>query len=248
MSEKAVSPHRATPGSVGYDLFTPIDFQIQPKEQKTVFIDLAIVPPEGYYAQLKSKSGLTILYELEVKAGVIDPDFTGNIGVVLKNNSDHPIECLAGEQIAQLLFVKVANPTLIQVTSLAKTERGEYGFGHTPTNAQLRRRFQRGLQILLDTFYDTMLLYTQDIQVVNFSNMSTGFINVIIMYKDVEERSVRLEALGNIDKDYVQTLDFLWQAIKRAAQDAPSDYSGPFSSQTLPTHNDLLKILDDLEL
>ena len=132
LSEKAVSPHRATPGSVGYDLFTPIDFQIQPKEQTTVFIDLAIVPPEGYYAQLMSKSGLTILYELEVKAGVIDPDFTGNIGVVLKNDSDHPIERLAGKQIAQLLFVKVATPTLIQVTSLAKTEWGEYGFGaHT---------------------------------------------------------------------------------------------------------------------
>ena len=132
LSGRAVSPHRATPGSVGYDLFTPIDFQIQPKEQKTVFIDLAIVPPEGYYAQLMSKSGLTILYELEVKAGVIDPDFTGNIGVVLKNNSDQPIERLAGEQIAQLLYIKVATPTLIQVTSLAKTERGEYGFGaHT---------------------------------------------------------------------------------------------------------------------
>ena len=69
---------------MGYDLFTPIDFQILPKEQKTVFIDLAIAPPEGYYAQLMSKSGLTVLYELEVKAGVIDPDFTGNIGVILK--------------------------------------------------------------------------------------------------------------------------------------------------------------------
>ena len=90
------------------------------------------MPPEGYYAQLMAKSGLTVLYQLEVKAGVIDPDFTGNIGVVLKNNSDQPIECLAGEQIAQLLFIKVTTPTLIQVTSLAKTERGEYGFGaHT---------------------------------------------------------------------------------------------------------------------
>ena len=97
MSGRAISPHQATPGSVGYDLYTPIDFQIQPKEQKTVFTDLAIMPPEGYYAQLMSKSGLTVLYELEVKAGVIDPDFTGNIGVVLKNNSDRPIECLVGE-------------------------------------------------------------------------------------------------------------------------------------------------------
>ena len=42
LSERAVSPHRATPGSVGYDLFTPIDFQIQPKEQKTVFIALLL--------------------------------------------------------------------------------------------------------------------------------------------------------------------------------------------------------------
>ena len=132
MSEKAISPHQATPGLVGYDLFTPIDLLIQPKEQRTVFVDLAVTPPEGYYAQLMSKSGLTVLYELEVKAGVIDPDFTGNIGVVLKNNSDQPIGHVAGEQIAQLLFIKVATPTLVQVTSLAETERGEHGFGaHT---------------------------------------------------------------------------------------------------------------------
>ena len=132
LSASALSPHQVTPGSVGYDLFTPVDFQILPKEQKTVFIDLAIVPPKGYYAQFMSKSGLTVSYELEVKAGVIDPDFTGNIGVVLKNNSDQSIECLAGEQIAQLLFIRVATPTLIQVNSLARTERGKYGFGaHT---------------------------------------------------------------------------------------------------------------------
>ena len=120
--------------------------------------------------------------------------------------------------------------------------------GHTPTNVQLRRRFQRGLQILLDTFHDTILLYTQDVQVVNVSDISKGFVNVIIMYKDIEGRSLKLEAVGKIDKDYVHTLDFLWQAMKRAAQEAPSDYSGPFSSLTLPTHNDLLKVLSDLEL
>ena len=73
--------------------------------------------------------------------------------------------------------------------------------GHTPTNAQLHKRFQRGLQILLDTFHDAILLSTQDIQVVNFSNISRGFVNVTIMYRDVEGRSVKLEAMGNIDKD-----------------------------------------------
>ena len=120
--------------------------------------------------------------------------------------------------------------------------------GHTLTSVQLRRRFQRGLQILLDTFHNTMLLYTQDIQIVNFSYLYNGYVNVIIMYKNIEGRSVKLEAVGKIDKDYVHTLDFLWQAMKRAAQEAPSDYSGPFSPLTLPTHNDLLKVLHELEL
>ena len=87
------------------------------------------MPPEGYYAQLMSKSGLTALYELDVKAGVIDPDYTGNIGVVLKNNSDKAVEHVASEQIAQLLFIKVATPILVQVPSLTKTQHGEYGFG-----------------------------------------------------------------------------------------------------------------------
>ena len=86
--------------------------------------------------------------------------------------------------------------------------------GRIQTNRRVRKQFQRGLQMLLDTFHDTLLLYTQDIQVVNFSDVSRGFVNVIIMYKDVEGRSVKLEAVGKIDKDYVQTLDFLWQAMK----------------------------------
>ena len=64
--------------------------------------------------------------------------------------------------------------------------------------------------MLLDTFYDTMLLYSQSIHVVNFSDISREFVNVIIMYENTEGRSVKLEAIGKIDKDYVQTLDFIW--------------------------------------
>ena len=119
--------------------------------------------------------------------------------------------------------------------------------GRTQTNTRIHRQFQQGLQMLLNTFHDTILLYTQDIHVVNFSDIPRGFVNVIIMYENIEGRSVKLEAMGKIDKNYVPTLDFIWQAMKRAAQEAPSDYSGPFSPLTLPTHNDLLKVLDDFE-
>ena len=129
LSIRSRTPRRSTPGSVGYDVFTPIDFILKPQEQKTVFVDLATTPLEGYYTQLMSKSGLAVLYEIEVKAGVIDPDYTGNIGVVLKNNSQDLFERAIGEPIAQLLFIKVVTPKFVQVQNLTPTKRGGDGFG-----------------------------------------------------------------------------------------------------------------------
>ena len=57
---------------------------------------------------------------------------------------------------------------------------------------------------------------------------------------------MKLEALGEIDDTYVHTLDFIWQAMCRAAQEPPSDYSGPFAPLTHPTPNDLVSILPDI--
>ena len=99
---------------------------------------------------------------------------------------------------------------------------------------------------MLDTFYDTILLYTQNIQVVNFSDIDKGIVNVIIAYNTEEGRSVKLEALGEIDNTYVHTLNFIWQAMQRAAQEALIDCSGPFTPLTLPTHNDLLRTLSKM--
>ena len=121
--------------------------------------------------------------------------------------------------------------------------------GHTLlTNSQIRKQFKKGLQILLDTFHDTILLYTQSIHVVNFSDISRGQVNVIIMYETVEGRSVKLEALGTLNQSYVQTLDFIWQAMRRAAQEAPSDPNSPFAPLTFPTQNDLYTVLCDFEM
>ena len=78
---------------------------------------------------------------------------------------------------------------------------------------RIRKQFKKGLQILLDTFHDTILLYTQNIQVANFSNIVKGNVNVIITYETEGGRSVKLKALGNIDNTYVHTLDFIWQAM-----------------------------------
>ena len=58
-------------------------------------------------------------------------------------------------------------------------------------------------------FHDAVLLYTQYIQVVNFSNINKGLVHVIIMYKTLEGQSVKLEAVCAIDETYIHNLDFI---------------------------------------
>ena len=121
--------------------------------------------------------------------------------------------------------------------------------GHTVlTQKQICKRFRHRLQVLLDAFHDTVLLDTQDVHVVNFSDISRDFVNVIIMYNTPEGRSVKLEALGAIDRNYTLTLEFIWQAMRRAVQEAPNDPTGPFASLTLPTQNDLHELLPNLQV
>ena len=49
LSDKCIPPERAMPDSLGYNLFTPIDFRIEPKARKVIFLDYALGIPEGDY-------------------------------------------------------------------------------------------------------------------------------------------------------------------------------------------------------
>ena len=72
--------------------------------------------------------------------------------------------------------------------------------GCIQTNKQIRKQFQQGLQMLLDTFYDTILLYTQDIQIVNFSDISRGFVNVMIDVQRSLYRGIYSLPITNLSK------------------------------------------------
>ena len=92
LSDRCIPPEQATPDFVGYDLFMPIDFRIKPKARKVIFLDYALGIPEGNYGRITSKSGLALNYSIDVKAGVVDRGYRGNIGVILKNNSEIPFQ------------------------------------------------------------------------------------------------------------------------------------------------------------
>ena len=101
-------------------------------------------------------------------------------------------------------------------------------------NLFVQSQFKKYLRVLFNRFHDLMLFYTQDIQVVNFSQIDKGFVHVCINYVTAEGRPITLEAKGTIGNDYMFTLEFIWQAMKRAILETPADYSGPFSILALP--------------
>lgn len=150
---EAVMPKKATPLSVGYDLYTCEDVLV---EQPRVVIPLgfALEMPEGIEAKIEPRSGFSSRgiegyfvaqgsfrslnrerFSADVLVGKIDPDYTGEVGVIIKRNfgcRDFIIP--AGTRIAQMTFYKTYAPDFELTDTLTKTERGNGGFGSTGTN------------------------------------------------------------------------------------------------------------------
>ena len=83
----------------------------------------------GHYGRLASKSGLAILHQLHVGAGVIDLDYTGEIMVLLINTVSHVHPIMKGDPIAQLILEKVSIPILRELKELPSTTRGAHSCG-----------------------------------------------------------------------------------------------------------------------
>ena len=100
MSTNAVTPTRATEGSVGLDLYSPANYIIPPYSQLLIPTQIKLGIPLGHYGRLASKSGLAILHHLHVGAGVIDPNYTGEVKVLLINTAPHAHSIIRGDPIA----------------------------------------------------------------------------------------------------------------------------------------------------
>ena len=88
MSSKALTPTRATIHS-GLDFYSPSDCLIHPLSQVQIPTQIKIRVPLGHYGRLASKSGLAMEHQIHVGAGVIDPDNTGEVKVLLFNAGRH---------------------------------------------------------------------------------------------------------------------------------------------------------------
>ena len=60
---------------------------------------------------------------------MIDPNYRGELRVILVNHGEETYRAHAGDRIAQLLLVPYWTPDISVVEELSATERGERGFG-----------------------------------------------------------------------------------------------------------------------
>ncbi|MEC8852287.1 MAG: dUTP diphosphatase, partial [Pseudomonadota bacterium] len=65
--------------------------------------------------------------------GTIDADYRGEIGIILINHGDRPVEITRGMRIAQMVVAPVIQARWQEVDSLDETARGGGGFGSTGT-------------------------------------------------------------------------------------------------------------------
>lgn len=128
---KGKRPTKGTPGSAGYDIYSAEDFTIYPDWNYKVFTGLHVSIPEGYFGLVKARSGLSFNYNIEVGAGVIDSDYTGEIKVKLYNFGVDPVGFKEGDRVAQILFLPVASVDWEEVDEFDDTARGDGGFGST---------------------------------------------------------------------------------------------------------------------
>jgi dUTP pyrophosphatase len=128
-------PVRATAGSAGYDIKTPVDIVLTPGKSVRIATGLRCRIAEGWVLLIMPKSGLGFKYRLQLDntVGVIDSDYyyadnQGHILIQITNdsNTEKTLEIPAGKAFAQGIFV----PFGITESDAAEGER-HGGFGST---------------------------------------------------------------------------------------------------------------------
>lgn len=134
-------PTRGSPFAAGYDLFPLEPIILHDGERRIIDTGLAVGPiqcvaplcglPPPYYIRIAPRSGLAAK-GVDVCAGVVDQDYTGEIKVILHNRSKLPVAIQEDKAIAQMIFELIHTPKLqFADGEPPKTERGAGGFGST---------------------------------------------------------------------------------------------------------------------
>lgn len=137
---QAQIPKAWSPGAIGYDVHA---YLLSEKGHATkrvvpahstvnIGTGLLIEPPPGFFIFVCPRSGLG-KYSISVtnSPGIIDPDYRGEVRVLVYNGGYDNFWVEHGMRIAQLVVMPVYRLPIVEATILSPSERGERGFGST---------------------------------------------------------------------------------------------------------------------
>lgn len=135
MYDDVILPEYKTSGAVGMDICAYEEFEddyIHPGEIKIISTGIKLQLPDNVECQVRSRSGLSVQGIIVVNSpGTIDPDYTGEVRVILTNISNVKYPIYKGDRIAQLVFAPITRVKFDEVKTFVETERGDGGFGST---------------------------------------------------------------------------------------------------------------------
>lgn len=127
-------PKYAHKHDAGADLFSIETTYIEFGQTKGVEVGLSLAYCDpDYEIQVRSRSGLASQgVQISNSPGTIDPDYRGNIKVLLQNLNPNNIYCVqAGDRIAQIVVAPRVRADFGFTEEKSETDRGEGGFGST---------------------------------------------------------------------------------------------------------------------
>ncbi len=131
LSADALLPSYAHSNDAGMDVFTPVEFSLEPGERKLIPLGFAMEFSDDHVARCLDKSGLASKHGIHTLAGVMDASYRGEINVALINLGQEPYTFSKGDKIAQIVMTPISHASIIEVDTLSETTRGEGGFGST---------------------------------------------------------------------------------------------------------------------
>lgn len=132
-------PRYETEGAAGLDLVAALDgpTTLESFGRALVPTGIALQLPDGYEAQVRPRSGLSLRHGVTVlnAPGTIDADYRGEVMVLLVNLGGSPFRVERGMRIAQLVVAPVSRVEAVEVPEVEPTVRGDGGFGSTGLGA-----------------------------------------------------------------------------------------------------------------
>ena len=139
LTEDAKIPKYGSQYAAGMDVCSNVDVEVAPNNRRLIGTGICVqwrgLDAENYYLRVAPRSGLSVKSSIDIGAGVIDYDYTGEIFVCFINNSSDTYKIQKGDKIAQLILTRIERVDAFSEDeedwNIIQTERGVGGFGST---------------------------------------------------------------------------------------------------------------------